>query len=44
MRKMYEVITKGKGTAESLREAQLWLKNPHKSREHAEMFERTFKI
>ena len=39
MRKMYELISTGKGKAESLREAQLWLKDPDKSGEHAEMFE-----
>jgi CHAT domain-containing protein len=32
MRKMYELINKGRGKAEALREAQLWLKNPDKRR------------
>jgi len=38
MRKMYELINKGRGKAESLREAQLWLKDPGKRQEHNEMF------
>jgi CHAT domain-containing protein len=38
MRKMYELINKGRGKAEALREAQLWLKDPDKSKEHNEMF------
>jgi CHAT domain-containing protein len=36
---MYEFISRGKGKAESLREAQLWLKDPDKHRDHTEMFE-----
>jgi CHAT domain-containing protein len=35
---MYELINKGRGKAEALREAQLWLKDPDKSKEHNEMF------
>ncbi len=38
MRKMYELINKGRGKAEALREAQLWLKDPDKIREHNAMF------
>jgi len=38
MRKMYELINKGRGKAEALREAQLWLKNSDKRQEHNEMF------
>jgi CHAT domain-containing protein len=38
MRKMYELINKGRGKAEALREAQLWLKNPDNRQEHFEMF------
>jgi CHAT domain-containing protein len=38
MRKMYELINKGRGKAEALREAQLWLKNPDNRQEHNEMF------
>jgi len=38
MRKMYELINKGIGKAESLCEAQLWLKDPDKNQEHNEMF------
>jgi CHAT domain-containing protein len=35
---MYELINQGIGKAEALREAQLWLKDPDKCREHSEMF------
>ena len=37
MRKMYESIKEGKGKAEALRNAQLWIKDPAKKDEHLEM-------
>ncbi len=37
MKKLYEGIKNGKGKAESLRDAQLWLKNPNKKKEHVDM-------
>ena len=37
MKKMYELIKAGRGKAEALREAQLWLKNPDNKQEHQDM-------
>lgn len=37
MKKMYQNIEKGKGKAESLRDAQLWLKERNNRREHINM-------
>lgn len=37
MEKMYQLIKEGKGKAESLREAQLWLKNPENTKEQLDM-------
>jgi CHAT domain-containing protein len=37
MRKMYDALREGKGKAESLREAQLWLKDPNMRKEHMEL-------
>lgn len=41
MRKMYEFIKEGQGKVEALREAQLWLKDPSKRKEHLEMLSDT---
>ena len=40
MSKMYELIAEGRGKAEALREAQLWLKDPERKLEHKEALER----
>ncbi len=40
MVKMYRLIKDGLGKAESLREAQLWLKNPNNREEHLRELER----
>jgi len=37
MKKMYQNIKTGKGKAESLRDAQLWLKDPNNRQEHINM-------
>ena len=37
MVKMYRLLVGGRGKADSLREAQLWLKNPDNRQEHVEM-------
>ena len=37
MKKMYGLIKKGRGKAEALRGAQLWLKNPENKQEHLQM-------
>jgi CHAT domain-containing protein len=37
MKKMYDLIKAGRGKAEALREAQLWLKNPDNTQEHQDM-------